>query len=210
MKPNYTLYLVTEESAPVEKLLQTVESAVKGGVTIVQLREKQSSGKLFYEKAKKLKNLLDHYQVPLIINDRIDIAIAVNAAGVHIGQNDLPLSAAKKIVPASMIVGISVSTVEEAVEAERNGANYIGVGAVFPTTSKNDAKLLPEGMLQAITKKVSIPVVAIGGIKVDNLSELPEKHIAGYAIVSGIMKAANPYTAAESFRKTISLGISRS
>ena len=205
MKPNYTLYLVTEESAPVEALLQTVESAVKGGVTIVQLREKQSSSKHFYEKALKLKNLLDQYQVPLIVNDRIDIALAVNAAGIHIGQSDLPLSAARKIIPESMIVGISVSTIEEAEDAERNGANYIGVGAVFQTSTKDDAKLLPEGMLKAIIEKVSIPVVAIGGIKIENLSKLPMNDIAGYAIVSGIMKANNPYSAAEGFRKAISL-----
>ena len=205
MKPNYTLYLVTEESAPVEALLQTVESAVKGGVTIVQLREKQSSSKHFYEKALKLKNLLDQYQVPLIVNDRIDIALAVNAAGIHIGQSDLPLSAARKIIPESMIVGISVSTIEEAEDAERNGANYIGVGAVFQTSTKDDAKLLPEGMLEAIIEKVSIPVVAIGGIKIENLSKLPMNDIAGYAIVSGIMKANNPYSAAEGFRKAISL-----
>ena len=205
MNPNFTLYLVTEESAPVEALIQTVESAVKGGVTIVQLREKQSSGKVFYEKARKLKNLLDRYHIPLIINDRIDIALAVNAAGVHIGQTDLPLTITRKIVPESMLVGISVSTVEEAVEAERNGADYIGVGAMFPTKSKDDAKLLPEGMLQAITETVSIPVVAIGGIKLDNLSILPVKKIAGYAIVSGIMKAENPYLAAESFRRAINI-----
>ncbi|WNS77479.1 thiamine phosphate synthase [Bacillus sp. DTU_2020_1000418_1_SI_GHA_SEK_038] len=205
MKTDYTLYFVTEESAPVEELLHTVESAVKGGVTIVQLREKQSSGKHFFEKALKLKSLLDQYEVPLIINDRIDIALAVNAAGIHIGQSDLPLSAARNIVPDSMIVGVSVSTIEEAEEAERNGANYIGVGAVFPTSSKDDAKLLPKGMLEAIIEKVSIPVVAIGGIKIDNLLKLPVNNISGYAIVSGIMKAENPYSAAKDFRREISL-----
>ncbi|WP_066288121.1 thiamine phosphate synthase [Bacillus sp. FJAT-29937] len=203
MKPNYTLYLVTEESAPLEKLLQTVENAVKGGVTIVQLREKQSSGKLFYEKASKLKALLDRYQVPLIINDRIDVALAVHSAGVHIGQSDLPLLSVREMVPDSMIVGISVSTVEEAKIAEKNGADYIGVGACFPTQSKDNAKVLPEGMLGSIIKEVSIPVVAIGGIKLENIAELQKNKLAGYAIVSAIMKAKNPLESAETFRKAI-------
>ncbi|KAB2330168.1 thiamine phosphate synthase [Cytobacillus depressus] len=203
MSLNYTLYLVTEESLATEELLDIVEKAVKGGVTIVQLREKKSSGKLFYEKAKKLKDLLDRYQIPLIINDRIDVALAVNTAGVHIGQSDLPLDAVRKIVPESMIVGVSVSTVEEAKMAEINGADYIGVGAVFPTQSKDDATLLPEGTLESIIKQVTIPVVAIGGIKHHNIQELREKNISGFAIVSGIVKADNPLEAAEAFRKAI-------
>ncbi|MBY0120452.1 thiamine phosphate synthase [Bacillus sp. S/N-304-OC-R1] len=203
MNPNYALYLVTEETAPLEVLLQTVESAVKGGVTIVQLREKQSSGKLFYEKASQLKSLLDKYEVPLIINDRIDVALAVEAAGVHIGQSDMPLPAVRRIVPESMIIGVSVSTVEEAENAVKNGANYLGVGAVFPTNSKSDAKLLPKGMLEAIISKASIPVVAIGGIKIENMNKLQEYQIAGCAIVSGIMKADNPYSAAKIYREAM-------
>lgn len=203
MSPNYTLYLVTEEAVPLDELLQTVERAVKGGVTIVQLREKQSSGNLFYEKASKLKSLLDQYEVPLIINDRIDVALAVSAGGIHIGQSDLPLSAVRNIVPDSMIVGVSVSTVEEAEDAVKNGANYLGVGAVFPTNSKHDAKLLPAGMLEAIINQVPIPVVAIGGIKTENIYKLKEHPIAGCAIVSGIMKAENPYTAAKTYRQAM-------
>lgn len=201
MKPNYTLYLVTEESMPLEQLLQTIEEAVKGGVTIVQLREKNTSGKSFFEKAKSVKALLKQYDVPLIINDRVDVALAIEADGVHVGQSDLPLTAIRNIVPATMLVGISVSTIAEAIEAEENGADYIGVGAVFPTHSKDDAKVLPEGMLAEITNAVALPAVAIGGIKLIHLPKLREMNIAGVAIVSGIMKADDPYSAAKSYRK---------
>ncbi|QED47813.1 thiamine phosphate synthase [Cytobacillus dafuensis] len=202
MKANYRLYLVTEESVPVEELLFKVEEAVKGGVTLVQLREKLSSGNLFYEKAKRLKKLLAQYHVPLIINDRVDVALAIDADGVHIGQNDIPLSVVKEIVPDSMIVGVSVSTVEEAREAEKNGADYLGVGAMFPTRSKSDAEELPSGMLDSILENVSIPIVAIGGIQLNNLAEIRDKNIAGIAVVSGIMKADDPFIAAKAFRNS--------
>lgn len=201
MKSNYELYFVTEESVPVEQLLYIVEEAVKGGVTIVQLREKNSTGKTFYEKAFRLKELLQKYNVPLIINDRVDVALAVNADGVHVGQDDLPLTIVRKIVPSSMIVGVSVSTVEEAKEAQQNGADYIGIGSVFPTNTKQDAKLLPEGMLEEIVKKVKIPTVAIGGIKIDNLSKIVGTGVDGIAVVSGIMRAENPQEQATAFLK---------
>ena len=199
MTHNYSLYLVTEESVPLEELLRIIEEAVKGGVSIVQLREKNSTGSCFFKKAKSIKSLLARYDVPLIINDRVDIALAVGADGVHIGQEDLPLSEVRKIVPASMIVGLSVSTVEEAKEAEENGADYIGVGSIFPTQSKDDANLLPNGMLELITNAVSIPVVGIGGINLDNISTIRDKNLAGVAIVSAIMKAEDPYEAAKAF-----------
>lgn len=201
MKPNYELYLVTDESTIVEDLLKIVEEAVKGGVTIVQLREKNSTGHEFYGKAKRLKALLSRYDIPLVINDRIDIALAVGSAGVHIGQSDLPLYAVRKIVPSSMIVGVSVSTVEEAKEAEENGADYIGVGAAFATNTKEDADLLSEGMLSAITSSVTIPAVAIGGIKLANIHELKDEKLAGVAIVSEIMHAQKPYEAALALQK---------
>lgn len=195
-----TLYLVTEESVSTDSLLTVVEQAIKGGATIVQLREKNSSAKDFYEKAKSLKGLLDYYQIPLIINDRIDIAIAVKAAGVHIGQTDLPISIVKEIVPSSFIIGVSVATLEEAKNAELIGANYLGVGSAFPTGTKSDAKLLRKGVLEEITKTVSIPVVAIGGITLENVSSLQDRGIAGVAVVSAIMKAADPLNAAQQFR----------
>jgi thiamine-phosphate pyrophosphorylase len=200
MKKDFSLYLVTEESVSEERLLHIVEAAIKGGVTMVQLREKDSSSKLFFQKAVRLKELTSRYHIPLIINDRVDIALAVEADGVHIGQRDLPLEEVRGLVPPSMVVGVSVSTVEQAKAAQEDGADYIGVGAVFPTYSKKDAKVLPPGMLAAILDAVTIPAVAIGGIKMENLAEV-RKHdnLAGIAIVSGIMQAENPYRAASSY-----------
>lgn len=198
---DYRLYLVTEESLPIDVLLEKVEAAVKGGVTLVQLREKTSDGSIFLKKAVMLKQLLDRYEIPLIINDRIDVALAADAAGVHIGQNDLPLTAVRKIVPASMIIGVSTATVAEAKQAENDGADYVGIGAVFPTKSKADAKLLPAGMLERIMQSIQIPAVAIGGITLENIKELQGKGLAGAAIVSGLMRAEEPYQAAAAFRQ---------
>ncbi|WP_449620868.1 thiamine phosphate synthase [Robertmurraya sp. Marseille-Q9965] len=203
MKETLKLYLVTEESLPLEQLLTIVEEAIKGGVTCVQLREKTNSGKLFFEKAVKLRELTSRYEVPLYINDRVDIALVVNADGIHVGQEDLPLSEIKRIVPPSMLVGVSAGTVEEALTAEKDGADYIGVGAVFPTKSKDNAKLLPVGELERIIDAVSIPVVAIGGIKLENISQIRDTGIAGVAVVSEIMKAENPSEAAELLRNEI-------
>lgn len=201
MTLDYRLYLVTEESLPIDILLEKVEAAVKGGVTLVQLREKTSEGSIFLKKAVMLKQLLDRYEIPLIINDRIDVALAADAAGVHIGQNDLPLTAVRKIVPASMTVGVSAATVAEAKQAEIDGADYVGIGAIFPTKSKADAKLLPAGMLERIMQAIQIPAVAIGGITIENITKLQGKGLAGAAIVSGLMRADEPYQAAAAFRQ---------
>ncbi|WP_428910469.1 thiamine phosphate synthase [Niallia sp. Krafla_26] len=203
MREKLQLYLVTEESVPLDKLLYIVEEGIKGGVTAVQLREKSTEGKVFFEKAVKLKELTQRYKVPLFINDRVDIALAVNADGVHVGQDDLPLEQVRKIVPPSMLVGISARTIEEAIAAEKGGANYIGVGSVFPTSTKDDAKVLPPGGLEKIIQSVSIPVVAIGGIKLDNVTAIRDLDIAGVAIVSEIMKAKSPLDAASTLRKVL-------
>jgi len=203
MTIDYRLYLVTDETLPQDELLKKVELAIQGGVTIVQLREKSGNGKVFYEKAVKLRELTEKYQIPLIINDRVDIALAVGADGVHVGQSDLPAPAIRKIIPLSMIVGVSVGNPEEAREAELNGANYVGVGAVFPTTSKADAKVLPPGMLDKILETIQIPAVAIGGINLENVSMLGGKNIAGIAVVSGIMKANDPFEVAKAYRKLL-------
>lgn len=200
MKDSLKLYLVTEESIPLPELLAIVEEAIKGGVTAVQLREKTNSGKLFFEKAVQLKKLTSRYGVPLYINDRVDIALAAEADGIHVGQEDLPLAHIKRIVPSTVRVGVSAGTVEEATAAEKDGADYIGVGAVFPTASKDNAKVLPEGELEKIIQSVSIPVVAIGGIKLNNLDRLKDLPIAGVAIVSEIMKADSPRQAASLLR----------
>lgn len=201
MTLDYRLYYVTDEALPLQQLCHIVEEAVKGGVTLVQLREKKTSGLVFYEKAKKLKALLAKYEVPLIINDRIDIALAVNADGVHIGQNDLPLPIVKKMVPESMLVGVSVQTADQAYEAEKNGADYLGIGSVFPTKTKKDAKLLPKNKLAEIANAVAIPSVAIGGIDLHNAQQLLDQGVNGIAVVSAITKAKNPFQVAKQFRK---------
>ncbi|MBD8134312.1 thiamine phosphate synthase [Peribacillus frigoritolerans] len=198
-----SLYLVTEESIAIEELTKIIAQSVSGGVSIVQLREKNNSSLSFYKKASALKQLLNELSIPLIINDRVDIALAVGAEGIHIGQDDLPLPVVKKMVPEDMIVGVSVSTLEEALEAERNGADYIGVGSVFPTKTKQDATLMALEDLGEICRGVSIPAVAIGGITADNISALSDSGLSGTAVVSAIMNADNPKTASESLLKII-------
>ncbi|WP_258833229.1 thiamine phosphate synthase [Peribacillus frigoritolerans] len=198
-----SLYLVTEESIAIEELTKIIAESVSGGVSIVQLREKNNSSLSFYKKASALKQLLNELSIPLIINDRVDIALAVGADGIHIGQDDLPLPVVKKMVPEDMIVGVSVSTLEEALEAERNGADYIGVGSVFPTKTKQDATLMALEDLGEICRSVSIPAVAIGGITADNMSPLSNSGLSGTAVVSAIMNADNPKTASESLLKII-------
>ncbi|GIN21177.1 thiamine phosphate synthase [Siminovitchia fordii] len=198
---DYKLYLVTEEDMPGEQLLPMIKQAVDGGVSLVQLREKNSGGKIFYEKALEIKNFLDSLSIPLIINDRVDIALAVEAAGVHLGQSDLPIEAVKKIIPDSMVVGISAHTVKEAILAEETGADYIGVGSIFPTSSKTDANLLPQGMLEKIIDSVSIPVVAIGGITEENAILLQSHELDGIAVISSITRADDPKSAAEQLLK---------
>ncbi|MGE6609281.1 thiamine phosphate synthase [Peribacillus sp. NPDC076916] len=198
-----SLYLVTEESIALEKLTEIIAESVSGGVSIVQLREKNNSSLSFYKKASALKQLLNELSIPLIINDRVDIALAVGADGIHIGQDDLPLTVVKQMVPEDMIVGVSVSTLEEAHEAERNGADYIGVGSVFPTKTKQDATLMAIGDLEEICRSVSIPAVAIGGITADNISALSDSRLSGTAVVSAIMNAESPKSASESLLKII-------
>ncbi|AOH54015.1 thiamine-phosphate diphosphorylase [Peribacillus muralis] len=193
-----SLYLVTEESLELEDLFKIMSQSIAGGVSIVQLREKNTSSLSFYKKAAALKQVLNELSTPLIINDRVDIAIAVGAEGIHIGQDDLPLSVVKQMVPGEMIIGVSVSTLEEALEAERNGADYLGVGSIFPTKTKQDATLMSIRDLEEICRSVSIPAVAIGGINAENISNLSDKGLAGAAVVSAIMNAENPKMASRS------------
>ncbi|MDM5213656.1 thiamine phosphate synthase [Peribacillus sp. NJ4] len=202
-KIDLSLYLVTEESIAIEDLTKIITESVSGGVSIVQLREKNNSSLSFYKKAYALKQLLNELSIPLIINDRVDIALAVAADGIHIGQDDLPLPVIKQMVPDDMIIGVSVSTLEEAIEAERNGADYIGVGSVFPTKTKQDATLMAIEDLEEICRSVSIPAVAIGGITADNISSLSDSGLSGTAVVSAIMNADSPKTASEFLLKII-------
>lgn len=202
-KIDYRLYLVTEEKLPLNKLLHVIGESVAGGVTAVQLREKKTDGKDFYDRALEVKKLLDSLSVPLIINDRVDVAMAIGADGVHVGQSDLPLSAVKKLIPYSMTVGVSARTVEHAIAAEKGGADYIGVGSVFPTSTKRDAKLLPAGRLDNIVSSVTIPVVAIGGINAKNIGCLKDSGVAGIAVASALTRAKNPKETAEQLLKYI-------
>ncbi|MFD1706651.1 thiamine phosphate synthase [Siminovitchia sediminis] len=197
----HQLYLVTEEDMPLQQLMTIIKDAAAGGAGIVQLREKNLDSKSFYEKALSLKKFLDELSIPLVINDRADIALAVGANGIHLGQSDLPLDVVKQIVPDSMMIGISAHNEEEAVLAEEKGADYIGVGSVFPTSSKADADRLPEGMLARIIDAVSIPVVAIGGIHIENSGQLQEYDLDGIAVISAITRAENPKWAAQQLLK---------
>jgi thiamine-phosphate pyrophosphorylase len=185
---NYSLYLVTDRDVLVDIDIYTgVEEAIKGGVTVVQLREKSLGTLDFYNIAVKLKTITDKYKVPLIINDRIDIAEAIDAAGVHLGQNDMPADIARCIMGENKIIGVSTSTLEEAQKAEAQGADYVGVGAMFTTTTKDDAKAVSIQCLKEIKEGVSIPVVAIGGINENNVELLKIANIDGIAVVSDIL-----------------------
>ena len=200
MKTNidYSLYLVTDRDVLVDiDIYNAVEEAIKGGVTVVQLREKNLGTLGFYNIAVKIKNITDKYNVPLIINDRIDIAQAIDAAGVHLGQNDMPAGIARRIMGNNKIIGVSTSTLEQAQKAEAQGADYVGVGAMFPTTTKEDAKAVSINCLKEIKKGISIPVVAIGGINEKNINLLKVANIDGIAVVSDILSQKSIKAAAE-------------
>ena len=202
---DYTLYLVTDRSVMSAKSLeQAVEQAIQGGCTVVQLREKYASSREFFETAQRVKQITDSYHIPIIINDRTDICLAVNAAGIHIGQQDLPAKIVRSMVGPDKIIGVSAQTVEQALLAEKRGADYLGVGAVFPTNSKDDAKEVTYETLKEICEQVSIPVVAIGGITHDNIKELTGSKIDGIAVISAIYGANNIKNAASGLKEEIS------
>ncbi len=187
-KIDYTLYLVTDRDLMSTKTLEeAVEQAIMGGCTLVQLREKTSSSREFYQTALKVKEITDKYKVPLIINDRVDIALAVDADGVHVGQSDLPAAVVRKIIGKDKILGVSAGSVENAIEAQRDGADYIGVGALFSTSTKTDANSVSKETLMKIIEEVSIPVVGIGGINAQNAAQLKNTGINGIAVVSAII-----------------------
>ncbi len=187
-----SLYLVTDKSDNTEKFLNTIEEAIKGGVTIVQIREKTADTLDFYKLALKVKEITTQYNVPLIINDRIDIALAVDADGIHVGQTDMPCDVTRRLVGPDKIVGVSASTIKEAKKAEKDGADYIGTGAIFPTVTKDDAKKVTKKELKEIVDSINIPVVAIGGITIENAPELIDTGIRGLSVVSEIMSSDNP------------------
>ena len=167
-------------------LEEAVEKAIKGGCTVVQLREKNCSSSEFYQTAVNIRRITRQYQVPLIINDRVDIALAVDADGVHVGQSDMAAFDVRKMIGEDKILGVSAQTVEQAIEAERCKADYIGVGAVFGSTTKLDASLVSYDTLSEICASVSVPVVAIGGINEGNVMELKGSGVSGVAVISAI------------------------
>ena len=170
-------------------LLEQVEQALKGGVTCIQFRDKQLENDAFLREAKKMKVLCEKYHVPLIINDHVDIAVRCGADGVHVGQKDMESKEVRKLVGEKMIIGVSARTVEQAIQAEQAGADYLGVGAVFGTSTKMDAEKISLERLKEICQAVTIPVVAIGGVQKDNFPELAGTGVAGAALVSAIFSA---------------------
>lgn len=190
MKPaiDYSIYLVTDEACLHGRpLLECVEEALAAGVTLVQYRAKAADGGVLYAEACKLKELCDKYNMPLIINDRLDIALAVGAAGVHLGQDDLPCAVARRLLGEDFIIGVSAHNPAEAVQAVSEGADYLGCGAVFGTATKHDVAKLGLENLRAIRKAVAVPMVGIGGITADNYAEVLATGADGAAIVSGIL-----------------------
>ena len=196
-----SLYLVTDNSDEVEKFLKTIEEGIKGGVTVVQIREKTADTLDFYNLALKVKEITAKYNVPLIINDRVDIALAIDADGVHVGQSDMPGDVTRKLIGENKILGISAATIDEAKKAQKDGADYIGTGAVFPTATKDDAPSVTKNELKEIVNSIDIPVVAIGGINLENASQLTDTGIAGLSVVSAIMSSDNPKKSSEELLK---------
>lgn len=184
------LYLVTNRyQDSVESFLEKVETACRSGVTIIQLREKNLTTNQYYQLAKQVKKITDAYQVPLIIDDRLDVCLAVDAAGLHIGDDELPVSVARQVLGPDKILGVTAKTVKRAIEAEEGGANYLGTGAIFPTTTKENAPITLISTLKTICQRVVIPVVAIGGLTSENIDQLVGTGIAGVAVVRDLMQA---------------------
>lgn len=184
------LYLVTHRYDDNEAtFLAKIAAACENGVTMVQLREKMLSTRAYFELAQRVKLITDRYQIPLIIDDRVDICLAVDAAGMHIGDDELPVAMTRQLIGPDKVLGVSTKTVETAVAAVAAGADYLGVGAIFPTQTKANAAVTPIATLKAITAQVAVPVVAIGGVKEANLATFKDTGIAGVAIVSEIMQA---------------------
>ena len=208
MKPkniDYSLYLVTDRGlARGRSTLDIVKAAVSGGVTCVQLREKDCSTLEFIEQALAIKNFLEEREVSLVINDRLDVALAVAADGVHLGQSDMPLEMARKIAGPSMLIGISAESVQDAVEAEKGGADYLGVSPIYATPTKTDT-VPPLGLegLREIRKRVEIPLVGIGGLNKSNAAEVIRNGADGVAVVSAIVAADDPGTAAMNLKQII-------
>ena len=201
-KEQLNLYLVTDRHWLANRNLEDdVEKAILGGVTMVQLREKNIDNDSFIELAKKVKQVCNKYKAPFIINDNLEVALAIDSDGIHIGQDDLPASLVRQKIGPDKILGVSAHNLDEAIAAKKAGATYLGAGAMFSTTTKDNTTNLSIEQLQAITKNVDIPVVAIGGINYDNCLSLKNCNLAGIAVVSAIMAATNISEAASNLKK---------
>lgn len=198
------LYAVTDRSwLGEETLYSQVEEALKGGATFIQLREKKLDEGSFLEEAKEIQKLCRQYQVPFVINDNVDIAARIDADGVHVGQSDMEAGDVRKKLGPDKIIGVSAQTVEQALRAQEHGADYLGVGAVFPTGSKEDATEVSHETLKAICDAVDIPVIAIGGINSGNVSELRGTGICGVAVISAIFAKKDICAAAVELKKRV-------
>lgn len=196
---DYSLYLVTDRDISGNRdLCKCIEEAIQGGVTLIQLREKDISTLDFCNIALKVKKVTDKYNIPLIINDRLDIALAIGATGLHVGQSDMPAHIARRLLGNNKVLGVSAATLEEAIKAEEDGADYLGVGAVFPTSSKNDARSVKLELLSKIKKSVDIPVVGIGGINERNIKDVIKTGVDGAAVISAILSKQNIKEASQS------------
>ncbi len=190
MKPkvDYTLYLCTDRGLmTTDTVEESVELAIDGGCTVIQLREKQCSSRDFYELALRVKGITAPRGVPLIINDRVDICLAAGADGVHVGQSDLPAGQVRRLLGPDRILGVSARTLEEALEAQESGADYLGVGAMYATSTKTDAQVVSMETLRAIRQAVEIPIVVIGGINRDTMDAFRGTGIDGLAVVSAVV-----------------------
>jgi len=203
---DYSVYLITQPYSPEHKdmYFANLEAALRGGVTLVQLREKALSTRDLLQLALKVKQMTAAYHVPLIINDRLDIALAAGADGLHVGQEDLPVSLVRRFLGKDKIIGASAKTVQQARQAVDEGADYLGVGSIFPTTSKTDAALISIETVRLIKQLVSLPVVAIGGISLSNIDALENEDLAGVAVISAILSADDPEQIAHRFKEVMS------
>lgn len=203
-KLDLTLYFITDSTGLDEnEFLKRTEEALQGGVTLLQLREKNKTTREYMTLAQKVHELTRKYGVPLIIDDRLDVAMAVDAEGVHLGQSDLPVCVARALFGEEKIIGATAKTVEQAEEAYQQGADYLGVGAIYPTTTKVKTVLTSTKMLEKICRAVPVPVNAIGGLKKDNIDVLKGIPIAGICVVSAIMKADEPKEAARELKEAV-------
>lgn len=203
MKFDLLLYAVTDRAWTGEKSLeQQIEEAIKAGVTLIQLREKGMEEEAFIEEARRVKALTARYGIPLIINDSVAVALAADADGVHVGQGDLDAAKVRKLLGKDKILGVTAKTVEQALRAQAEGADYLGSGAVFGSATKKDACPMTMERLREITAAVSVPVVAIGGINQENIMKLAGSGVAGAAVVSGIFGAADIGAAVRNLRRS--------